>query len=483
MALIVPKQLKTSQGGVETSPRQENKFQALRWTAIGSSNSHTTSPVTVVDGPADLAVQSHVENTARAKQDLGGIMSPKPIGIITFEDILDAILQKTSRDERDFFGRGNIQPPTKAKKPADCMEFTCNYSQKDQGVSISPHKVVSYKPSVPGTVRRRNISTRMLLTSKECAMDGVDERSIDDTIFQCTKLCKVRNKHEESCHSQNRRSSFHGGNTPTQKEALARSSSQSKAESLPSRRAIAAVLPDGSTPFWRHVSAAPRLPQLQRVTPFSRQHYSSYERAAEDDIQNDDIVCSVTPASSKSSLSSRPDAPLNITGPGVDLGIEIKCPRVPENTTEGTHYDVPETISVISWCPRGFADVDEWNTQLSDLPALEAGPREGPQSFGTSSDAAREEATTKPQPYRGFPPELLDPSNMRKEDHLPNQPANTLPRISGPFTVLSGKHGDMPQPREESFHDNRALLPSQRRSINNSANMTVSGTRSSSFWF
>lgn len=37
-----------------------------------------------------------------------GIGCPKPIGIITFEDVIDTILQKTSRDEKDYFDRKQL---------------------------------------------------------------------------------------------------------------------------------------------------------------------------------------------------------------------------------------------------------------------------------------------------------------------------------------------------------------------------------------
>ncbi|OBT88723.1 hypothetical protein VE02_02364 [Pseudogymnoascus sp. 03VT05] len=48
-----------------------------------------------------------------------GIRCPSPLGIITFEDILDTLLQKTSRDEKDFFERRTFDPPTKSRKEGD----------------------------------------------------------------------------------------------------------------------------------------------------------------------------------------------------------------------------------------------------------------------------------------------------------------------------------------------------------------------------
>lgn len=44
------------------------------------------------------------------KHNVTGIRCPEPVGIITFEDIIDTILQKTSRDERDFYDRDNAPP-------------------------------------------------------------------------------------------------------------------------------------------------------------------------------------------------------------------------------------------------------------------------------------------------------------------------------------------------------------------------------------
>jgi metal transporter CNNM len=65
------------------------------------------------------AAQTNVKNCELGTRRIHGISSPKPIGIITFEDIIDAILQKTSRDEKDFFDRDNSPPLTKARKSGE----------------------------------------------------------------------------------------------------------------------------------------------------------------------------------------------------------------------------------------------------------------------------------------------------------------------------------------------------------------------------
>jgi len=81
--------------------------------------------------------------------------------------------------------------------------------------------------------------------------------------------------------------------------------------------------------------------------------------------------------------------------------------------------------------------------------------------------------------YDGFPPELLD-LEYNKENRLPNYVSRTLPRMQGLRT--SENEESEPLSREKSFHDDRALLPSQRRALDSST-MNVGGARSSSLWF
>ena len=67
-----------------------------------------------------------------------GIRCPTPLGIITFEDVLDTLLQKTSRDEKDFFERKTYDPPTKTRKEGDDnTEKFAKYFQIKEGCSYS----------------------------------------------------------------------------------------------------------------------------------------------------------------------------------------------------------------------------------------------------------------------------------------------------------------------------------------------------------
>lgn len=110
-----------------------------------------------------------------------GVRTPEPIGIVTFEDIIDTLLQKTSKDERDFYDRGT-NPPTKSKKPGDapCSQFGFPFiemqteaqnNKREKHNSRSPSRKTNH-----GTLRQRKVS------SKVHALDGVDERCIDDCL-------------------------------------------------------------------------------------------------------------------------------------------------------------------------------------------------------------------------------------------------------------------------------------------------------------
>jgi metal transporter CNNM len=74
------------------------------------------------------AAQNDIESPQYRKHSAIGIGCPKPTGIVTYEDILDALLQKTSLDEKDFFDRDHLIPLTKGRKEADINSVSSNRS-------------------------------------------------------------------------------------------------------------------------------------------------------------------------------------------------------------------------------------------------------------------------------------------------------------------------------------------------------------------
>ncbi len=97
---------------------------------------------------------------------LVGIGCPQPLGIVTCEDILDQLMQKTSCDEGDFFIRRTNRPSTKRRKEGDsgsvrssskvyrAKEKVWGFGEKDDVIRKQKKGWVGEM----GTMRRRNVS-------------------------------------------------------------------------------------------------------------------------------------------------------------------------------------------------------------------------------------------------------------------------------------------------------------------------------------
>jgi hypothetical protein len=103
-----------------------------------------------------------------------------------------------------------------------------------------------------------------------------------------------------------------------------------------------------------------------------------------------------------------------------------------------------------------------------------------------ASNEKRGEIIAENGPYDGFPAELLDSINLSRENPVPNYASKTFPRMQDGIgskmdDQFEKESCDTPV-REQSFQDDRILLPSQRRAINSSLTTNMDGMRSSSFW-
>lgn len=483
MAIVVPKPPKLSkpqnpsQLGLESSSKENSAFRAVRWATSGKKQLQVTSSITG-PGSVENSVRSNIDAAHGHSQASTGILSLKPIGIVTFDDIIGALLQNLSRDRCDYFNSRNRSPRTESRIPADCITLLYGYAQRGFAVPVSPRKAASVRPSIPPTLRRRKVSAKTPRQGKACTMDRADELSNNN---DNTQYPNVKASDEESSYAQLDRSSIDVLNTAVLADALIRPLPRTKADTLPSRRAIAAVLPDQSTPFWRRVSSAPRLPQLQRVTPFSRQNYSSYEKMDKSETKSSGLMPQIAPDSSLAGQLSPPE-PLSKDKECKSIASEDLTNHTQKTATGSIHDDNQGEFSLMSWCPSGLIDIDEWNARLCHSIADTIVPLEGSRTALSSFEASHEEKNTNLKPWQGFPPELL--SNTGKENSFLSHLPSTLPRMNYQTKEINlASENDNNQPRSrETFHDDRVLLPGQRRPIKDNLAVSIRGTRSSSFW-
>ncbi|KAH7381756.1 hypothetical protein BKA64DRAFT_212606 [Cadophora sp. MPI-SDFR-AT-0126] len=488
----------------ESSTAGNGKTGSPLWTATGRTNTHLMSNLKGAVGKSYWTwdylkfAQAAAIDQEHSRQHVLGVECPKPLGIITFEDVIDTILQKTSRDERDFFDRDCSYPPTKSKKSGD-FSLNSTAHKTDKILPRSPKRAhVTFEKSVnPGTIRKRKVSNKV---SAPGGLDGADDRSIDGYCASSIRLPKNRSKSIGSSYTQNSEGGFHGadesGNamdhailmTPEEIVGLANTSSSDcpgnpyshvKTASLPTRRSDTNV---SEEKVLRNVSAGPRLPQLRRVAPFSRDrdNASGFEGEAEDQEGDDLTELSMPNAMMAPGQFPLVDMQLRYN-PNIS-GIDIE---EMEDTLEPTKLEVHaretsgETASLMSWSSDD--DAQQMTRVYDALPVL-AGANPELSLVKKNLDAIMEEKK-ETKPYDGFPPELLDSTD--KDNRLPEYLSKTLPRSIGTelnLEELAEKVNDVTPPiREGSFHDDRALLPSQRRLLEHSS--LGLGARSSSLWF
>lgn len=510
-------------------------FRTPYWTGIERTNTRIKSQLKRMNTKSDCTKDflaetlTGITNTDTRRRNVVGVRCPEPLGIVTFEDVIDSILQKTSRDERDFYS--DALPRTKARKPRNyCTISTVREESHEKTIipAYVPDTHLSVlKPKENSILRKRNTSNKENVLA---TMDGAYERSADTEVDIQVK--KNRKDYMESSYTQNSRGGFHDtdsisssiqhavvmtleelaalGGGPLRTPVNSDSSTKTETVSLPSRKATSPFRPGDWNPYTRrYVSAMPVLPGLRRVTPFSRQEYSSYEKLSEGEAEKNELVM---PSPSMVQVAN-PLYPqfddnafgmeLNLVNPlyrqiagnasSIDINESFEFNRMPDipRTRESLKEDTGDTIFESSITYGDPFDIDNLNAHVYSRSSVEstlANIRDGRLHMPTNQPAANHQQgvaeTPLTVPYQGFPPELLD---QAKENHVPDFLSNTMPRIMGfnrGFDGADDQHGSETHPRESSFHDDRALLPSQRRVLNsNSGGMDLSGLRRTSFWF
>ncbi|KAL2065398.1 hypothetical protein VTL71DRAFT_3068 [Oculimacula yallundae] len=487
----------------ESSHASDGKTGSTVWTATERTNMHLMSNLKWAKGKSFWTMdylkgaQAAAVDHEHTRQNVLGIECPQPIGILTFEDIVDTIFQKTSRDEKDFFERNCSLPPTKTKKIGDYPSPE-SASGVDQELPRSPKNAhVTFDKSVnPGTMRKRKVSNNV---SGLAGMDGADDHSIDEHRPSSIRLPKNRRNSTRSSYTDNSGGGFHGMDesgiltdhaivmTPDEIVELAHTSSSDclgnpyshvKACSLPTRRSDSAISEDlkGN----RVVSAGPRLHQLRRVVPFSRDNPSSFERTFEEQgsVELTEMMMPIPSMTHAPFPSIDFQLRYNPNISGIDIE-EMEDTFEPTELQTHNRKGSGETTSIMSWSSDDDA---RQMTSVYDAFPVSASENHDPDLEQKSLDVVPEESET-PEPYDGFPPELLDITSKQNR-HL-DYASKTLPRSLGADLTLEDfaekRNNTTPPAREGSFHDDRAMLPSQRRLPENSSNGL--GARSSSLWF
>ncbi|KAL3420205.1 DUF21 and CBS domain protein [Phlyctema vagabunda] len=434
-----------------------------------------------------------------------GIRSPLPIGVITYEDIVSRLLQKRSCDEKDFFNRGvNNMLPLKLQATTASIHLSSSDLENADTPAIGTCKNEEISHSVSHQYRfqhRKHKEQTDFYKDKrkpapndatQCQSPGAkaeharypffsehgdilseqdhppytdpgrEERELGGLDGTREGVLRTRCEYEHSSYTLNSQGGFHGSNNSGRSTGNHLCLSPEDLEELgeypapfPRGRRIFPVIRSMASINSKHVSTAttktpcrstsvmlpPKNTRCQLIAPLSQPDRST------SGMQN---------VNRETKFDLRlPFASMSIR----DLTIEIPPPRyTPENHSYGLNSSVRrhnprredsknsgETLSVASW---DFSDFEDGSTHLGD------------NGIPTSRSSF----------------EL--PTRMNGPGNAPQCKPQELPRR---HVSTSGNSGSGIPQREKSFHDDRALLPSQRKRLPHSAEM--SAARRSSLWF
>lgn len=477
----------------------------MMWTGTAKANARIDSKVEEGKRPGWIneylkAASPSQDQDQNQPQSIQGVQCSKPVGIITFEDIIDAILQKTSWDEKDYFDRGNQAPGTKSKKAGDFAAI----DQSTPVNTVTVPKVVGIienSDKASGTMRKRRVSKNQ---QGLFAMDGAFS-SLENsfTSIHAPKIRETRKDIISSNYTQNSDGGFHGSastsgcfdctNILTAEDVaeLAKSaipSSELHHHRIPQINFQTASLPSRTTKNGgaskvssqaRHVSAAPKLQTVNHITSISRQDYFIPQKTGdrvgdrsvletnEVDTANANLVFPTPPAAHVDPVTSYSKARYEAADPFDEFFADLEPAR------EHRREETGDTLSLGSYYDGHFGD-----DSLSQIYNASTVPMHAEDDCQTRSILEPIDEVTKN--YEGFPPELLDAED--KENRGSRYASNTMPRLVGNLKEEHAKKRNVTPHREKSFHDDRALLPSQRKLVDEEGNIVVS-PRASSLWF
>jgi hypothetical protein len=118
MAVVVPTPQRTAIGEIIIPKKSAKSVQLTCWTGTEKTNNRIKSRLSRMQADWTKDVLDGALTGAENSSNVIGIRCPQPLGIITFEDIIGTILQKTNREERNFYScHSNM---AKGKKAGDC---------------------------------------------------------------------------------------------------------------------------------------------------------------------------------------------------------------------------------------------------------------------------------------------------------------------------------------------------------------------------
>lgn len=457
-------------------PSTREALQSAHSTQAKDDTAHLTSNTAV---PPISSLHCKPDAVIYPNQGDPDAILSKPIGIVTFKDIIGTLFQKPCCDSGDLFDHRDGPSRIRYREPNGKINFTRSYRQKYYGSPL-PRKALSSRPTIPSTMRRRNISIKVLGLCGAYNTRKASEGRIDRVGTVAIVPRSVNDQQQETPPSC-AQSTIDSTRSLSESTTLTGRSSCVKTESLSSSREVTAGLQDRSMPSRRYASATPRLPQLQRVTPFSRQNYSSYEKPGQS-IKIDDAGSLISSAASSLNDTKQQEQ-------GNTIGSASKSSVEPEeinpqseNCLGGTHDESQEAFSLVSWCPAGFIDVDEWKAHIQEPTSATRSQKATSLASVAPTEVLCVDESVNNRPYQGFPPELL---NARKENRFPNRTSNTLPRMTSQaidFDILQEHDDDSSAVGSKTVCDEKTISHSGEKLTNNNAIFATNGARSSSFW-